>query len=355
MKILHVIPTLEKGGMEHVILNLGKELKKEGVRFDFLVERPGSFENAFPNSKIHVIPFRGSRQYRHDIKLFLSNHTEYRVIHTHTSSRMGLVLKIAKSTGIPIRIAHSHNARSDLPACVRLYKIIKSRLIEKNSNILIACSNEAARWLFPLKYKHAIIINNSVDPTKYAFSKTQRYSARRKLSIAKNEIAFVLPARLSKEKNHVFAIEVMKRVVKRKNVKLFILGEGPLRNKIKEDIDNAGLASKIVLLGYIDDIESYLSAFDALILPSKAEGLALVLVEAQVNGMPCIASDAVPEDANLGLLTRLPRKKIKWESQILNIITRNNALHGKPELLENFIISSQAKKLLEIYSEGAAS
>ncbi|MDI5788801.1 glycosyltransferase [Bacillus licheniformis] len=63
----------------------------------------------------------------------------------------------------------------------------------------------------------------------------------------------------------------------------------------------------ILFLGVVEDIPALMQAFDVFVMPSLFEGLPLVLVEAQASGLPCIVSDNITEetDLGLGLLQRL--------------------------------------------------
>ena len=69
--------------------------------------------------------------------------------------------------------------------------------------------------------------------------------------------------------------------------------EAQLRNMIRE----LDLEDKVRLLVSRDDIPELLKAMDVFILPSRFEGLGIVLIEAQASGLPCVVSKAIPQEA----------------------------------------------------------
>ena len=52
----------------------------------------------------------------------------------------------------------------------------------------------------------------------------------------------------------------------------------------------------ILFMGRVDNVHEWLQAFDVLLVPSRFEGLGLVLIEAQASGLMCIASECIPRE-----------------------------------------------------------
>ena len=81
---------------------------------------------------------------------------------------------------------------------------------------------------------------------------------------------------------------------------LLIAGDGDLMNEVKASIRSKGLCEKVVLLGNVKNIEDYYQAMDVYLLPSRFEGLGIVLIEAQASGLPCLTSAmVVPQEAKV--------------------------------------------------------
>jgi glycosyltransferase involved in cell wall biosynthesis len=88
---------------------------------------------------------------------------------------------------------------------------------------------------------------------------------------------------------------------------LIIIGSGELEEKLRKQIKDSGLQEKVFLIGFVENAEKYLKAFDIFILNSFSEALALVVLEAGQAGLPVIATNVggipeIIEDKKTGLL-----------------------------------------------------
>jgi glycosyltransferase involved in cell wall biosynthesis len=98
-------------------------------------------------------------------------------------------------------------------------------------------------------------------------------------------------ARLSREKGMDILLKAWTRITKQiHDVKLFILGEGPLQSDLKTLSSTLGLNRSVFFGGAVQDIEVYLREADVFVLPSRTEGLSNALLEAMSFGIPCIAT-----------------------------------------------------------------
>lgn len=102
--------------------------------------------------------------------------------------------------------------------------------------------------------------------------------------------------RLSKEKGLDVLIAALESLPELP-FRLKVVGDGPERTTISDQILRVGLDDKISLEGFQSDVISYLLDADALIMPSRTEGLPMSLIEAAVTGLPVIASQVggIPE------------------------------------------------------------
>lgn len=319
-KILHVYPQLNIGGTEMVMLNIIRSLDKQKYSVDILVQKKGTFEDAFINEGVKIYYISKGSKYFKEVESFL-NKKHYDIIHTHTSSEMGEILRISKRIKIPIRIAHSHNSRVDLNKIFYLYKIFRSHKIEKNANVFLACSLEAAKWLFPTKYRQAVILKNAVETEKFKFNIENRNIIRKNLNFSDDDFIVGMVSRISKEKNHIFIFNIIKDIIKQNTkIKFLIIGDGPQKENLEAIIKEQKLYDNVYMLGSKNEIEKYLSAMDLFILPSLFEGLGISVIEAQYNGLYSIVSTGVPESADIGenIFKRIPLEQKKWISEILN-------------------------------------
>ena len=209
------------------------------------------------------------------------------------------LLKFAKRAGVPVRIIHSHNTDTQFK------KKWFHRITEKNNrknigNIatnLLACSEEAGRWMFG--ENEFVLIKNGIDLKKYLYNIQVRDECRRKLGLDK-EYLIGCVGRLDPQKNPLMSVDIMKKISMIDEMARFIfIGDGELKEKVEKAVKRKELEDKVFMLGARDDVNKWYSALDCLIMPSLFEGLPFTLVEAQAAGLPCVASSAVSVTANL--------------------------------------------------------
>ena len=92
-------------------------------------------------------------------------------------------------------------------------------------------------------------------------------------------------------KGFEYAIEAIEIVNRHRHVRLLILGDGPLRNKLQELISDRGLSDYVKLAGFVQNPLKYFANADIFILSSLVEGMPNVLVEAMMCGCTPVAAD----------------------------------------------------------------
>ena len=125
--------------------------------------------------------------------------------------------------------------------------------------------------------------------------------------------------RFDDQKNHEFLIEVFRQIANEiPNAKLLLVGDGKLREKIETKINKCGIADRVLILGNREDVAMLYSCMDLFVLPSLFEGLGIVLIEAQANGLHSVASENVPQEVNHGdAIKFVELSKKKWIEEIL--------------------------------------
>ncbi len=115
IRILQVVPNMNSGGLENLIMNLYRNIDRTKVQFDFLVhyEKRSFFDDEIESlgGKIYRFPLRENNnifKYVKDLNKFFKEHGEYKVVHGHMASLGFIYLGIAKKYKVPVRIAHSH-------------------------------------------------------------------------------------------------------------------------------------------------------------------------------------------------------------------------------------------------------
>ena len=97
-------------------------------------------------------------------------------------------------------------------------------------------------------------------------------------------------ARLSEQKGLTYLIEAMS-LLTTKDIRLFIVGDGELRNELENKVEELHLQDSVTFLGYRKDIVECINSFDFCVLPSVFEGFGLVAIEAFMNSKTLVATD----------------------------------------------------------------
>ncbi|MEY4374386.1 MAG: hypothetical protein RL760_552, partial [Candidatus Eisenbacteria bacterium] len=102
---------------------------------------------------------------------------------------------------------------------------------------------------------------------------------------------WVVAGRLEEQKGHDVLLESLVQVMKSGlEFTLVVAGEGSRRRWLEQQAISLGLSPRVQFVGQVDDVGGLLAAADAVLLPSRWEGLPLVLLEAMVRARPVIAS-----------------------------------------------------------------
>ncbi len=153
IRVLQIVTYMGRGGLETMLMNYYRNIDRQQVQFDFLVHR--DFEADYDQEirelggKIYRMPrlVPWNRLYRKKLKEFFREHPEYKIVHVHQDCLSSVALQCAKESGVPVRIAHSHNSSQD-KNLKYLIKRFYMKKIPKYATGLLACSREAGDWMF---------------------------------------------------------------------------------------------------------------------------------------------------------------------------------------------------------------
>ncbi len=328
VRVLHVVVNMNLGGAETLLMNLYRNIDRSQVQFDFLTCKEGVFDSEIEKlgGKVHRIPYItevGPRGFDRKLQQFLTANPEYKIIHSHLDKMSGIVLKSAKKAHVPVRIAHSHNTGSEGGALSKMYKWYAGSYVKSNATHLYACSLAAAKWLFGEKSGQALILKNGIEMDKFQYSPSKRAQIREHLQIGDDTLVLGHVGRFAQQKNHHFLLEIFADVNKRKPDSILLLaGGGPLQLQVEQKIRELNLGDSVRILGIRDDIHLLLQAFDMFVFPSLHEGLPVTLIEAQGAGLPCVISDTITRevDMGIGLVRQLPiTDKQIWSDHIIDL------------------------------------
>ena len=363
IRILHILHSMNRGGAEAMLMNYYRNIDRNRVQFDFLLTEQNrcQYEDEIENLggyvyRVPLLKFSNPFPYINGVRRFLLEHPEYKIVHSHTSSKSAVPLWEAKRCGVPVRIAHSHNNKSENGFSGMVRNLLKFPLRYVATDFF-ACGEEAAKWLYGMemwKMGKVKILANAIPVERYLYNVEQRNLVREELMINDKSLVLGMVSRFSGQKNHLFALDLVKAIKDSgENVKLLLVGDGDLKNVILDKVKELEIENEVVMTGVVDDVHRYLQTIDVVLMPSFNEGLPVSLVEAQANGLSCVVSDHVPREADVtGNVTYLPLDVNAWTECILTNrerYTKRDERAQKKVIEAGYDIKTASKKLEEWY------
>lgn len=357
IRVLHVLDKISvDSGVSSMVMNYYTKLEHNRLTFDFMLNEDTDLKTRAyiesNGSKIYVMPnlkVTNTFKYLKALKEFYKIH-DYKIIHGHVANSAVFYLGLAKN--IPYRIIHSHSIRSSDILWRRVRNWFLTRCIKGVANRYIACSKEAAKFLFG-KTDNVTILNNAIDIEKFIFNQEKRKEIRSSLSL-QDEIVIGHVGRFNPVKNHDFLIDAFYGVYKNnQNTRLLLIGNGELYGNIAQKVKKLGLEEAVIFLGATDNVGAYMSAMDVFMLPSLFEGLGLVGVEAQTSGLRVLASEYVPRVMDVtGTVDFLKLDKAVWTQKMIHLQANcGRQEQGNKVKGSRFDIETQSQQLYKYYEK----
>lgn len=306
-KVLLVVGSLNVGGLQKVAMEIVRCCNPQEFSFDFLVY--GSEKYDYEEEAINLgcklirIPKPGNRylRYYHNLQVVMEENGPYDIVHSHVYFNSSLVVSAAKSVDVPMTIGHSHSIKreNDNRITKKIVYVFMRSLLNRYSDKFVACSKDAGNYVFGVRgfTEKGYVIYNPVKLDEFSYSEKNRIKIRKELGIALDQYVIGSVSRLVKGKNPKFLIDVFNTFQKETDSALLIVGEGTLRGELENYSKELGIYEKVYFTGQRADVPALLSAMDIFALPSKHEGMGIVLIEAMANGLSCIyENNAIVEE-----------------------------------------------------------
>jgi glycosyltransferase involved in cell wall biosynthesis len=302
-RALHVLGSLNPGGVERWLLDTVRRRGESSWQFDFclLGAGRGAWAGRFEALGCRALccPLAPRRTFIARLYTLLRRE-RYDVVHSHVHCFSGVILAVARAAGVPVRVAHSHTC--DAPARERpgrrIYRGAMRALLETSMTAGFACAAGAAGFAGERVRARLRILPCGIDLEAFRRHGRGRSGLRRQLGILGDAPVVGHVGRLAEEKNQAFLLRAAARLVERvPRARLVIAGGGCLRAGLEDLARRFGLRQRVIFTGPREDVLDLLDAFDAFALPSLREGLPAVVLEAQAAGLPCVVSEQVPPEA----------------------------------------------------------
>ncbi|MEK7115799.1 MAG: glycosyltransferase [Patescibacteria group bacterium] len=283
MRVVHLLPTLDVGGAEQIVLELARRLSERGYDVHVIAMMGGGrllaeFEHAdipttvFPKTGPYgSFGFFPTRRRVRELRPV--------IVHTHLFGADLWGRLAAFTARVPVVVTTEHNMFPHEGWLTRATK----KLLASQTDAIIAVSGAVKRHLLDVDRlpKNTIrLIQNGIDLAR-VIPRTAR---------AFRDVPRLLTVgRLDPQKGHATLLKSLARV--KRPWMLDIVGVGPLERDLKALAERLAIAPRIRWLGVRKDVSSLLSASDIFCFPSLWEGFGLAAVEAAAAGVPIVASD----------------------------------------------------------------
>jgi len=311
------VKVLQVAGLDHVFTAFLKALivamQAEGWQVDAAA---GSTENGkflrSRNIRFFELPygrarniFTNFRRFRQLVKLI--RRERYDIVHTHNPLASLIARAAARFCRVPIIIYTVHGFSFHENASRLRYQLglTAERLAGRWTQLTFSQSREDYDLIVRKRIapsKRVIWIGNGVNPAFFdpsRFSAEERQRIRASLGIPGNARVVGMLTRLSREKGIREFIEAGASVLSRMPDTWFCIVGGRRSgaywhmtfDEVRSIAEKHGLASRLVLPGYREDVPEMLAAMDVFCLPSYHEGLPRSIIEAMAMELPVVASD----------------------------------------------------------------
>lgn len=326
IRVLHIVGKMDRAGAETMLMNLYRHVDRTQVQFDFITFTPdkGDYDDEILALGGRIYPILAKNPIERMLKLtaFLKEHSEYQIVHAHMLLNNAFHLLAAKKAGIPHRISHSHNTSNGKSGTIaNLYEKFAIYLNKNLSTKKIACGKEAAEYLFNTS-ENVWLLNNAIDLRLYNEISLSNKNSWKAVKSNLQGLKIIQVGRLNEVKNHDFSLKIARKLKEKGiNFTFFIIGQGPLEDSIRKNVQEYGLEENVFLLGVRNDVPNLMAGADVMLMPSLHEGFPVVLVESQAIGLPSILSENIARevDLNLGLVKFLSLDNIdSWVETLKN-------------------------------------
>lgn len=221
------------------------------------------------------------------------------IVHSHVHHFNGVVLALARLTGVRTLVAHAHSdtrtndrtAKCGRRAYVFTMKTLTGRLATQR----IAASAHAAAAQSQLP--DTPVIHCGINISRYQRT-IQSHNGGRPRPAPSGKIVIGHVGRFVEAKNHTLIIAIAE-AIRAIGIpfEILLIGDGPLAPRIKRLSKERGLDGHVKFLGVRDDVaELLVNSVDVMLMPSLFEGLPLVGIEAQTAGLPLVLSDTITSE-----------------------------------------------------------
>lgn len=364
MKILQVINSLGTGGAEKLLLETIPKYREKGIEMDILLlwNNDCMFTRELYKincCKIHIIKESSSvKDIYNPLSIFkiASILKEYDIAHIHLFPAQYFVVFANIINKCKTKLIFTEHNTTNRRIQNVFFKPFEKFIYSKYQTIV--CITEEIQSIYksyiPKLSSKFVLIHNGVAINKIKEA-IPCDKSKEPFLINQDDKIIIQVAAFREQKDQQTLIKAMQYIDKK--FKLFLVGDGVLKEKNEQLSKVLGLESNVFFLGQRNDIPSLLKTADFVVLSSFYEGLSLASIEGLASGKPFIASDVK------GLTEIVKGFGVLFEQgndkELATIITRLDANEEECEMISKkcveraneFNISKMVTKHLDLYKE----
>jgi sugar transferase (PEP-CTERM/EpsH1 system associated) len=304
---VHVVLSLDVGGLERNVVNQVREGQKLGQRVSVVcLERPGTLASRVRELGARVISLDKRAGLRPGMILRMRRALAVLrpdVVHTHQLASLLYGGIAARTIGVPV-VLHTEHGRERY--ATRRKTRLLGRIAGHFADRFYCLTGDMASAVRAagVAEGRVCLIQNGIDISTFTEAVCDRDALRQSLSIPPDAPVVGTVGRLSEIKRQDVLICAFARVRDTfPDAHLVIVGDGPLLEDLRSLADGIGIAEAVHFVGYQPHSAPYLRAMDVFALTSRSEGMPQAVLEACVMGLPVVASrvGGLPEVINDGV------------------------------------------------------
>ena len=296
LSLIHVVDSLEFGGLERVVTDLAIEQHRQGHRVCvFSINRAEGFAEELTRAGITVLSGNKSKPFDLGVLQTLRRSAAQRnadIVHAHNfSPNYYAASALLGMSRRPTLVGTCHDMGTRLGN--RKLRWIYRCSLTQTARLAMVGQQVFDRYiaLKMIPATRATTVLNGIPIDRFQTSPARRDAARATLGLGSADLVIGCVGRLVGLKNHRLLISVLPRLVARfPAVRVVIVGYGELEAALQAQAQALGVADRLLITGQRSDVSDLLPAFDIFALPSQTEGLSIALLEACATSLPVVAS-----------------------------------------------------------------
>lgn len=361
--VLHIIYDLSVAGAQTVVMNYLREMENDD-EFDVgVIVRDGLKGTVYEEEVVEkgyfvdfcdYQPYQGNRIVRpivnwiRCVKLLRRKINQYKpdIIHTHLANIVPFASIASVHSTTKVKI---HTLHSDPEAIEKRYSIWTFLAIHLFGFFPICVTEEQAEKAKKIyKIDDIKVIRNGLNQKKYKVDES-KFEIRKELKIPAKNYVIGFVGTLCPIKNIDYLIDLFYDYHKTNlRSSLLIVGDGSEKNRLIQYCESLGIIDSVFFVGQRNDVERMYKSMDLFMLTSTFESSSIVTVEAQMSGVPCLVSDAIPRSvlfSNDSKSISLSSKKSVWLDAMDDIQGTNQ----KDKSIEVFTLEYAIQELKKVY------